>query len=530
MRPDAGRPRILGGVSAGLESGSIGAVDDLAPERRDPGVTRRLSARERRIELLLAAVFAVAAGAMLAGSQGGWDDPLSAVLLTGTYALVSRISFQLGPGLVGATQLAFVPMVFLLPPLAVPALVAAGAVLAVLPEIVSRRAHPERAVVAIADCWYAIGPAIVFELMDPSDPGWEDLDVFLLALFAQFAVDFAASTLRERVGAGISVRELAPVMGLVYVVDVLLSPIGFLAVLASGEHRYAYLLAVPPGALLALVAGERRKRIERELALGRAYRRSTVELQRARLRVGEALASSEDRAALERVLLTAVVEAVEADGGRLTAGDVERLAIGEVDGSALALSAPLGRGSVLTVARAARGFSEAETTLFEDLAAQVAVSLENVRLREAERAAAEAIRELSTPVLVVRERLLIVPLVGTLDSDRAAQLTDELLVRIRAGRAQVVVIDVTGVPVIDSVVAGQLVSTVQACALLGASVVVTGLSSEITQALVTTGVDLRAIHAVADLQRGIEEAERLLNDEPGQEARLAGATNRRGRR
>ena len=90
------------------------------------------------------------------------------------------------------------------------------------------------------------------------------------------------------------------------------------------------------------------------------------------------------------------------------------------------------------------------------------MSLDNLRLRELEQAAAEAVRELSTPVLVALERLLIVPLVGALDADRAQQLTDELLQRIRRGRAQVVVIDVTGVPAIDPEVAAQLVETVAA--------------------------------------------------------------------
>ena len=79
-----------------------------------------------------------------------------------------------------------------------------------------------------------------------------------------------------------------------------------------------------------------------------------------------------------------------------------------------------------------------------------------------------------------------------------------------ACRAQVVVIDVTGVPTIDPEVAAQLVETVAACGLLGARVILTGLSSETTEALVASGVDLKGIHAVADLQRAIEEAQRLL--------------------
>ena len=122
----------------------------------------------------------------------------------------------------------------------------------------------------------------------------------------------------------------------------------------------------------------------------------------------------------------------------------------------------------------------------------------------------EAIRELSTPVLQVRERLLILPIIGAMDSQRARQLTEQLLRGIRANRAKVVVVDVTGVPAIDSAVANHLVQTVEASRLMGAGVIITGLSSEIAQTLVTIGVDLSKMHAVGDLQGGIEEAERLL--------------------
>jgi rsbT co-antagonist protein RsbR len=122
----------------------------------------------------------------------------------------------------------------------------------------------------------------------------------------------------------------------------------------------------------------------------------------------------------------------------------------------------------------------------------------------------EAIRELSTPVLQVRERLLILPIVGVIDPQRARQLTEQLLRGIRANRAKVVVIDITGVPSVDSTVANHLVQTVDASRLMGATVIVTGLSSEIAQTLVTIGVDLAKMRTVGDLQGGIEEAERLL--------------------
>lgn len=122
----------------------------------------------------------------------------------------------------------------------------------------------------------------------------------------------------------------------------------------------------------------------------------------------------------------------------------------------------------------------------------------------------EAIRKLSTPVLQVRQRLLILPVIGEIDSLRARQLTDQLLASIRANRAKVVVIDMTGVGSIDNKVADHLMKTVQAARLLGASVIVTGLSREITQTLVAIGVEFQGLTTLGDLQSGIEEAEHML--------------------
>jgi rsbT co-antagonist protein RsbR len=122
----------------------------------------------------------------------------------------------------------------------------------------------------------------------------------------------------------------------------------------------------------------------------------------------------------------------------------------------------------------------------------------------------EAIRELSTPVLQVRERLLILPIIGVIDPQRARQLTEQLLRGIRTNRAKVVVIDITGVAAIDATVANHLVQTVEASRLLGATVIVTGLSPEIAQTIVNIGVDLGKMNTVGDLQGGIEQAERLL--------------------
>ena len=122
--------------------------------------------------------------------------------------------------------------------------------------------------------------------------------------------------------------------------------------------------------------------------------------------------------------------------------------------------------------------------------------------------------ELSTPVLQVRDRLLILPIIGGLDSQRARQLTEQLLGAIQTSRAKVVVIDITGVATIDVGVANHLVQTVEASRLMGASAIITGLSSKIAQTLVDLGVDLGMMRTVGDLQGGLEEAERLIGVRP----------------
>jgi len=122
----------------------------------------------------------------------------------------------------------------------------------------------------------------------------------------------------------------------------------------------------------------------------------------------------------------------------------------------------------------------------------------------------DAIRELSTPVLQVRDGLLILPIIGMIDSQRAKQLTDDLLRAIRANRARMVVMDITGVAAVDSKVANHLIQTIAAARLMGSTVIITGLSADVAQALVALGVDLGKITTTGDLQGGLDEAERLL--------------------
>ena len=151
---------------------------------------------------------------------------------------------------------------------------------------------------------------------------------------------------------------------------------------------------------------------------------------------------------------------------------------------------------------------------YEPAANRIAVTVGVSFVQERERVIRQqqlAIRELSTPVLKVRDQLLILPIIGALDAPRARQLTEQLLTGIRENRAKVVVIDITGVPTIDMPVAEHLVQAVRASALMGARVIITGLSADIAQTLVNLGVDLSMMQSVGDLQGGIEEAERQLS-------------------
>jgi rsbT co-antagonist protein RsbR len=125
----------------------------------------------------------------------------------------------------------------------------------------------------------------------------------------------------------------------------------------------------------------------------------------------------------------------------------------------------------------------------------------------------EAIRELSTPVLQVRERMLLLPLIGVIDTHRAKLITENLLRAIRDARAKVVVMDVTGVATIDSKVANHLVQTVTAARLMGAHTIVTGVTADVAQSMVALGIEMTPFKTVGDLQGGIEHAEHLLGYE-----------------
>jgi rsbT co-antagonist protein RsbR len=118
----------------------------------------------------------------------------------------------------------------------------------------------------------------------------------------------------------------------------------------------------------------------------------------------------------------------------------------------------------------------------------------------------ETVRELSTPVIPVHDGVLVLPLVGTIDSVRSAQVMESLLNAIQKDRASFVIIDITGVPTVDTGVANHLLRSTRAAALLGARCVLVGVSPAVAQTLVQLGVDFGDLVTRSDLQAGIAYA------------------------
>lgn len=124
---------------------------------------------------------------------------------------------------------------------------------------------------------------------------------------------------------------------------------------------------------------------------------------------------------------------------------------------------------------------------------------------------ARLILEMSTPVLPIADRLLLIPLTGTFYPERASLFQSRLLGAIRGHRARVAVVDVTGVAVMDTYAASQLIQATQTARLLGCHLILSGVSADASRSLVTLGVDMRAVQTTRDVEQGLEVAYRILS-------------------
>ncbi|HEX8792430.1 MAG TPA: protoglobin domain-containing protein [Polyangiaceae bacterium] len=149
-------------------------------------------------------------------------------------------------------------------------------------------------------------------------------------------------------------------------------------------------------------------------------------------------------------------------------------------------------------------FGSIKKIVFFDMAiaidTYIAANLETIQRHQV------ALRELSTPVIRVHDRVLLLPIVGAIDSVRANQIMDTVLMRIVEEKAKCIILDIAGVAVVDTKVADNLVKTTASVRLLGAQTILTGISAQVARTIVQLGVDISTMHTRARLQEGIELA------------------------
>ena len=129
---------------------------------------------------------------------------------------------------------------------------------------------------------------------------------------------------------------------------------------------------------------------------------------------------------------------------------------------------------------------------------------------------ADAIRELTTPVLEIWDDVLVLPIVGVVDTRRSVEIMTDLLEAIAERKARCVIIDVTGVEIVDTGTADYLLKVVRAATLLGTRCVLTGLSPAVAQTLTMIGADLGEVRTLRNLKAGLIDALRFLKKKPGE--------------
>jgi putative nucleotidyltransferase with HDIG domain len=266
---------------------------------------QRMDMAERRGELIVGGGFACAAlllAATAGGQASGWGGigwasgaagwggigwgshhsiSVAALYVVGL-AVAGRIRIDVGSGFTVPTQAVFVPLLFAVALPLVPLLVALSLALGMTPAVLRGRVAPSRLLTVPANSWFSFGPVLVLLLAHDTSPtdltDLRSLVILTLALVAQFACDFAASAVRERLCGGIGLRELTGEVREVYLIDAALAPLGLLVAIAGAHQRWAVLLIAPLFAILRIFSRERRVRLEQLIELGDAYRGTALVL------------------------------------------------------------------------------------------------------------------------------------------------------------------------------------------------------------------------------------------------------------
>ena len=223
-----------------------------------------------------AVIFVVAAGLLAVLSPAPRALSVSALALAVvTYLIAARVQYPVGSSWTAPTQLAFVPMLFVLPTPWVPLIVAACSVADQMPAAFQRRLALTRLLARVGDSFYALGPALVLVLFDGQTFSWNRWPLLLLAFGAQIAFDAGAGLGRTWFAERIPPCVQLPMVWL-YATDACLSCIGLLVAASAVVRPGLMLLALPLVGLLGMLARERRQRLEYSLALSTAYRDTTT--------------------------------------------------------------------------------------------------------------------------------------------------------------------------------------------------------------------------------------------------------------
>src|SRR6266480_4417221 len=255
-----------------LQGGADANVDALIEQSRRLATTP-LGDRDRLASLLLAVPFLVVSVALVVFAHSSRQAGLWTIgVFVVSYALASRIDFEIGTGSAVPTQLVLVPMLVLLPVQYVPLCVLVGLLLGGLPDYARGRIPVARSVLRFVNSWHAVGPALVLIAAGQPEPTLRHLPIYALAFVAQFAFDFGSTALRDRLGLGVSPWSLVRFMVWIWAVDLALTPIAILAALGCGSHPWLVVFSLPLLGLLAYFARERQVRIDHALELSHAYR------------------------------------------------------------------------------------------------------------------------------------------------------------------------------------------------------------------------------------------------------------------
>jgi len=248
-----------------------GAAERLMADRHERQ-RRRAVRREFVVEAVALLTLVGAAVALPLASGAAAPSAGVTVALIAALALASRVEFDVGAGITYPIQIVFLPVLFVVDPAWAPVIVVAALVLGRLRDAM-RDHNPERQlIVAANNAWFAVVPAAILVAGDVHGLSWEYWPLYVLALAGQFAGDTAAGAAREWAVLGVPPRLQLRMTGLVFLVDVLLTPIGLMAALVAQDEPLAFLMVLPLAALLRVFARERAARIDSAIELSAAYR------------------------------------------------------------------------------------------------------------------------------------------------------------------------------------------------------------------------------------------------------------------